>query len=451
MAENVQDDAQSGHIPPVDPAGESGTEVQAAAPLPSAVPPAYSEPVAAAPAPAQEPPIWAPQPPAAGHASPPPPPAPSVAPPTKSGVGKAVAASALVALLVGGASGYAGYQLADKSDASSTPTSSTSLSIPAADLSERSDNSVATIASRMLPTVVSIDVKGTSQEDIGSGFIVRSDGYIVTNNHVVAAAANGGDIEIKFNDGTTKPAQIVGTDASYDLAVLKVDAKDLPVASIGNSDNIKVGDLVVAVGSPLGYSGTVTSGIVSALNRPVTPGGDSQSSGGSNETAYISAIQTDAAINPGNSGGPLVNAAAEVIGVNAAMAASSGSSEGSAGSIGLGFAIPSNTAKRIVEEIIAGGKAATPIIGINISGGTSTNAPASGGATVGSVQAGGPAEKAGIKQGDVIIAVNGTPVDDATGLITLIRSKAPGDTVKLTVKTGDTTREVQVTLGTKSN
>lgn len=368
----------------------------------------------------------------------------------KSGVGKAVAAAAVVSLLVGGIGGYAGYQVAERSAPASSTVGSggnTAVSIPAADMSQRSDNSVASIAGRMLPTVVSIEVQGGSQADIGSGFIVREDGYILTNNHVVEAAANSGSIDVKFNDASSKPAKIVGTNASYDLAVIKVEATGLPVASIGNSDQAKVGDLVVAVGSPLGYSGTVTSGIVSALNRPVTPGGEGQNQGGSNETAYISAIQTDAAINPGNSGGPLVNAAAEVIGVNSAIATSS-SSQSQAGSIGLGFAIPSNTAKRIADEIISGGKADTPIIGINLTDNATGKVD---GAAVGQVVGGGPADKAGIKQGDVIVAVNGAPVADSVSLITLIRAKAPGDTVKLTVVTGDQTRTVDVTLGTKTN
>jgi len=222
--------------------------------------------------------------------------------------------------------------------------------------------------------------------------------------------------------------------------VLKVDRTDLPTASIGNSDAVQVGDTAVALGSPLGLSGTVTSGIISATQRPVTAGGQG-------ETSYINAIQTDAAINPGNSGGPLVNAAAEVIGVNSAIATLGGDFGGSAGSIGLGFAIPSNTAKRIVEEIIATGSATTPIIGVNLEINESTTS----GALVGDVTADSPAANAGIEAGDVITAVNGQAVPDGVTLITRIRSFAPGDTVTLTVESNGQTRDVEVTLGSKSD
>ncbi|MDQ1248680.1 MAG: hypothetical protein QG597_3053 [Actinomycetota bacterium] len=402
------------------------------------------------------PPPVSPPPPTAGDSYPPAAPnplltgaggptGPATPPSTKSGgsggMGKVVATAAAVGLLLGGVGGYAGYTLASNNDTTVSNTSgSTAISIPAEDLSPRAEDSIADIAQRMLPTVVSIEEQGSSGTGTGSGFIIREDGYIVTNNHVVEGAAGGGSLTVQFEDGTTEDAQIVGRNPSYDLAVIKVDASGLPVASIGNSNDMQVGDTVVAVGSPLGLSGTVTSGIISATNRPVTAGGQG-------ETSYINALQTDAAINPGNSGGPLVNAAAEVIGVNSAIASLGADASGQAGSIGLGFAIPSNTAKRIVEEIIKTGSASTPVIGVNLD----VENDATGGAAVGSVVADGPAAKAGIKSGDVVTAVNGVPVTDAVALITQIRSFAPGETVKLTVESGGKTSDVEVTLGSKSD
>ena len=356
------------------------------------------------------------------------------------GVGKAVAAAAATALLVGGIGGYAGYSLAAQGDSSATGNTSSTVTLDPEALSPRATDSITAIADTMLPAVVSISSESQADSGTGSGFVVRPDGYIVTNNHVVENSANGGNITVQFDDGTVEAAEIVGRNPSYDIAVLKVERDNLPTATIGNSDAVEVGDTAVALGSPLGLSGTVTSGIISATQRPVTAGGQG-------ETSYINAIQTDAAINPGNSGGPLVNAAAEVIGVNSAIATLGGEFGGSAGSIGLGFAIPSNTAKRIVEEIIATGRASTPIIGVNLEIDDSTV----NGATVGDVTPGSPAESAGIRAGDVITAVNGQPVPDAVSLITRIRSFAPGDTVTLTVESNGNTRDVQVTLGSKTD
>lgn len=392
------------------------------------------------------PPLLPPTPPVVGGAYPAagsefsPPPTPVKRP--SSGMGKVVAVAAATGLLLGAVGGYAGYSLADSTSPQETTsvTGSTSLSIPAESLSARAGDSIANIADRMLPTVVSIEEQGLSGTGTGSGFIIREDGYIVTNNHVIEGAVNGGTVTVQFDDGSMESAEIVGRNPAYDLAVIKVDVDGLPVASIGNSDNIAVGDTVVALGSPLGLSGTVTSGIVSATDRPVTAGGQG-------ETSYINAVQTDAAINPGNSGGPLVNASAEVIGVNSAIASLGTDVSGQAGSIGLGFAIPSNTMKRIVEEIIDTGQAATPVIGVNLSPGDD----AAVGATVGSVVAGGPADEAGIEAGDVITAVNGVSSLDSVTLITQIRSFAPGEVVTLTVTSGDQTRDVQVTLGAKTD
>ncbi len=224
--------------------------------------------------------------------------------------GMIMVTAALIGLLAGGVGGYLGAQVAD-----SSATTSTSASLPQSgvDKSERPDGSVAAIAEAVSPAVVSLSVSGQQGSGTGSGFVVREDGYIVTNNHVVEGGDGGGAITVQFADGRSLDATIVGRDANYDLAVVKVDATGLPTVVLGDSDGVVVGDLAVAIGSPLGLEGTVTAGIVSALNRPVTAGGQG-------ETSFINAIQTDAAINPGNSGGALVNAAGEVIGVNSAIA-----------------------------------------------------------------------------------------------------------------------------------
>jgi putative serine protease PepD len=288
------------------------------------------------------------------------------------------------------------------------------------------------------PAVVSLAVNGGQQGGTGSGFVISSDGYIVTNNHVVQPAAGGGTIKVAFSDGAELDAEIVGRDSSYDLAVIKVEASDLPTVALGNSENVTVGDTVVAIGSPLGLAGTVTAGIVSALDRPVT-------AGGRGEQSFINAIQTDAAINPGNSGGALVNAAGEVIGVNSAIATlSDGTSQ--SGSIGLGFAIPVNQVKRISEELISTGASTKPIIGVTLD-----RTFQGEGTRVDQVSPGGPADEAGLRDGDVIVSFGGRPVTDATRLIVDIRSMQPGDEVDLRVQRGGDTREFTVTLGSDSS
>jgi putative serine protease PepD len=296
------------------------------------------------------------------------------------------------------------------------------------------------VAAAVLPTVVQIEERGSSGTGgTGSGFVIREDGYILTNNHVVEGAADGGSLTVTFQDGTTKPATIVGRDSSYDLAVVKVDATGLPTSTLGNSDGVVVGDTAIAIGSPLGLDGTVTSGIISSLNRPVT-------AGGSGESSFINAIQTDAAINPGNSGGPLVDAEGKVIGVNSAIASLGETTTGTqSGSIGLGFAIPVNQAKRVSEEIISTGKSTHPVIGVQV------NVRYTGvGAEIAEVTPGGPSADAGLKAGDVILSVEGRQVADSTELIVAIRTYAPGDTITLGIKDGSGTRDVEVTLGADS-
>ncbi len=374
-----------------------------------------------------------PAPGADGYLPPPPgvsPQAPSSAPKKSSGIGKVVAIAALTGLLAGGIGGALGYSLADgQSSASSVSTGANPSNTE--ELSVRAQGSIAAIAAKVLPSVVSIEVNGGS----GSGFILSEDGYILTNNHVIESAADGGQIEVVLQDGSRNQAELVGRTPDYDLAVLKINKSGLTPSAIGNSDSVQVGDQAIAIGSPLGLEGTVTSGIISSLDRPVTAGGS-----GGTETSFINAIQTDAPINPGNSGGPLVNSEGQVIGVNSAIASLSDAT-GQAGSIGLGFAIPINTANRIAQELITSGTSKTPIIGAEIDFSYTGQ-----GAKVNSVTPGGPAEEAGIQSGDVIVAVNGARVDDAVSLITDIRKNAPGDEITLTLESG---KEITVVLGSR--
>lgn len=309
---------------------------------------------------------------------------------------------------------------------------------------DRAPESVAGIASRVLPSVVSIQVDGPSGTATGSGFVLRQDGYIVTNNHVVADAADAvsTSVTVTFSDGSEKPATIVGRTSEYDLAVVKVAVEGLTPLLLGDSDTVVVGDPVVAIGAPLGLVGTVTTGIVSALNRPVSAGDET-------DTAFINAIQTDAAINPGNSGGPLVDGAGEVIGINSAIAQPPGSLSEVGGSIGLGFAIPSNQVRRTAEQLIETGHATYPVIGVLLDQryegeGVAVAAVDRDGTPA--ITPDGPADRAGIHRGDVILAIDGRPVTDPDELIVAIRARTPGDTVVLHVRTGSDERDVRVRL-----
>ena len=333
----------------------------------------------------------------------------------------------VTALVAGVSGGAAGYYIQDR-----VAVSSVVLIQGSGDSSERPAGSIAAIAAAVKPSVVSINVTSASSSGTGSGWVVDSRGYIVTNNHVIAAAANGGSIKVILNDDQSVDATIVGRNSAYDLAVLKIDVQGLKALPLGDSSTIVVGDTSVAVGSPLGLEGTVTSGIISALERPVT-------AGGSGELAYFSGIQTDAAINPGNSGGPLVNSKGQVIGVNSAIATTGGNYGGQSGSIGLGFAIPINTAKRVVEEIINTGASTMPIIGVQLDMQSSQD-----GALIAQVQSGGPAEKAGIQAPLLITEIDGVRVHDPVGLIVRVRTHAPGDTVVLSTSAG---KKISVTLG----
>jgi putative serine protease PepD len=294
-----------------------------------------------------------------------------------------------------------------------------------------------TIASLVTPSVVSIKVTTSSGGGNGSGSIYKtsaSNSFIITNNHVVDGAVNSGTITVELVNGDQHKATIVGRDANYDLAVLKINVGNLPTIGIGDSSKVSVGDPVLAIGSPLGLANTVTSGIISSLNRPVTTGSLGAES-------YVNAIQTDAAINPGNSGGALVDSEGRIIGVNSAIATLS--SGGTSGNIGLGFSIPINEAKRIIDEIIATGKSTRPVLGVYFDS-TFTGI----GGRISRLSAGEAAEKAGIPVGAVITAINGVKTPDTESVIVRIRSLVPGAaaTVTVTLPTGGE-KTFKVTLG----
>jgi len=358
-------------------------------------------------------------------------------------LGVLVAIAAILSLLSGIGGGAVGYLLAERDDRAVAVDGANLGSAPARSVT-RPEGSIADVAARVLPSVVQIKVETSEGGATGSGFVVDDDGLIVTNNHVVDGAA--GSVTVAFGDGTEAEADVVGTSASYDLAVLRLDGRNLPALPLGNSDSVVVGDPVIAIGSPLGLSGTVTSGIVSAKDRPVTAGGQ-----GNSDAAYINAIQTDAAINPGNSGGPLVNLDGEVIGVNSAIATVGGVLGGESGNIGVGFAIPINQVRRTVEQIINTGEAQFPIIGASLDGryegdgARIATAPAQDGTPP--ILPDGPADRAGLQPGDIITRIDGEPVAGSSELIVAIRSRQPGETVTLTVRRNGEERTVDVTLG----
>ncbi|MGW6935628.1 trypsin-like peptidase domain-containing protein [Lentzea sp. NPDC054927] len=359
---------------------------------------------------------------------------PSPVPPRPKGRGKVVAGVAALVLLVGGLSGglggYLGYTFANESSS----VSSLDSPRPASQTSNAPAGSVEDVANKMLPSVVQIQVVTRTGAGEGSGFIISGNGQIVTNNHVIEGAAAGGEIKVVFQDGKTATAKILGRDPSSDIAVIQADGvSNLPVVQLGNSGDMKIGQGVVAIGSPFELSGTVTSGIVSSVNRPVSAGGDARNS----QATVLNAIQTDAAINPGNSGGPLVNMQGQVVGINSAIY-SPNSSGGQAGSVGIGFAIPMDQARRTIDEIVKTGKPKQTVLGVEVK-----ESP-DGGAVISKITAGGAAEKAGLKENDVITKFGDRRIESSDTLVAAVRSKAPGDKVTITLSDN---RTVEATLG----
>jgi len=349
--------------------------------------------------------------------------------------------AAVTSLLVGAGAGY----LAGSAAAPDSRESQNSLNQPVTDLVEEApDGSVEKVAAAVLPAVVSIEVLGQRSAAEGSGSIVSSDGYVLTNHHVIESGADDqAKITVTLNDGSRHPATYVASDVNTDVGVLKIEGvADLPTLEFGNSGDLRVGQQVVAIGSPLGLSATVTSGIVSALNRPVRAGQ------GGGESSLMDGIQTDAAINPGNSGGPLVDMQGRLVGMNSVIASLSSGGPGgqSGGSIGLGFAIPSNFAQRVANQLIETGEAKQPMLGVQVN----VMGDASEGAVIADVQPGSPAEEAGLKQGETIIRLNDRLIESADALIAATRSRDFGETVTLEVRgTDGELRTVDVTLSSE--
>jgi len=369
---------------------------------------------------------YAPRPPQPPWAAPAPPPA---KPPRRR---RTVALVATTALLAGATGGVVGAAVAPgervTTTVTSTPTATgtptTTVAVP--------DGSIEKVAAAVLPSVVSVQVSGAQGSGEGSGVILSTSGYVLTNNHVVEGASR---LTVRLQDGRSATATVVGTDPTSDLAVIRISGlSGLTPATLGSSGALKVGQTVVAVGSPLGLEGTVTAGIVSALNRPVTTGG----SGGQN--AILDAIQTDAAINPGNSGGALADLDGKVVGINSAIATLGSSVGGTSGSIGLGFAIPIDQAKRIADEIIRQGYATRAQLGVGV-------ADADQGAALSQVTAGGPADRAGLRSGDVVTRFGERPIDSADALVAAIRSARPGQQVTITYERAGRSATATVTLG----
>ncbi len=345
---------------------------------------------------------------------------------------------ALVAGLVGGGVGYGiSSSLDESSDGETTSLGASSGETPS--LAKRPPESVAGVVEKMQPSVVTIDITAGSLAGNGSGLIISDEGHILTNNHVASAGGGDGTLTVRFHDGDSKQAELVGRDPGTDLAVIQVsDKDDLTPVEFGDSDKVRVGDPAIAFGAPLGLTETVTAGILSAVDRPVLTGGTDPGSETGGDEAYMAALQTDAPINPGNSGGPLADGAGKVIGVNTAIA----SLPGGGGNIGLGFAIPINQAKRIAEQIISDGQARRTVIGVRLD----PRGPSNGGVRLGSVEPDSPADEAGLQAGDVITRFADRPIDDAVALVALIRKNAAGETVEVSYKRDGRTSQTSMTL-----
>ncbi|WP_353944570.1 trypsin-like peptidase domain-containing protein [Streptomyces sp. HUAS MG91] len=356
-----------------------------------------------------------------------------------------VLGAVLIALASGGVGGAIGSYLERNGG--------TDVELPqaGAESTHRAPGSVAGIAASALPGVVTIHTKGSSEQGTGTGFVLDNRGHILTNNHVVDPAGTGGEISVTFAGGESARAKVVGHDTGYDLAVIRVDhVRGLKPLPLGNSESVQVGDPVVAIGAPFDLANTVTAGIISAKDRPITAGGEK---GDGSDVSYVDALQTDAPINPGNSGGPLVDSKARVIGINSAIRSADGGAEldgGQSGSIGLGFAIPINQAKRVAEELINTGRATHPVIGVTLDmdyTGDGARVGTKGNSGGSSVSPGGPGARAGIQPRDVITAVDGVRVHSGEELIVRIRSHRPKDKLVLAVERDGKEREVSLVLG----
>ncbi|MFG2224815.1 S1C family serine protease [Streptomyces sp. NPDC048644] len=366
--------------------------------------------------------------------------------------GGLVAAVLVAALVAGGVGGGIGFWAAGRDDSSSTTVSSSGD--PGA--LNRKPTSVSGIAQKALPSVVTIEAQGaTGEGGTGTGFVYDKQGHILTNNHVVAAAADGGSLTATFSDGKKYNAEVVGRAQGYDVAVVKLkkasDAKLTPLP-LGKSANVQVGDATIAIGAPFGLSGTVTTGIVSAKDRPVA-----SSDGGGSSASYMSALQTDASINPGNSGGPLMDASGNVIGINSAIQSAGNGGLGGegqqSGSIGLGFAIPIDQARRVAQDLIRTGKPVYPQIGVQVTmkdTGNGATIPQTGNGGSDAVTPNGPADKAGLQPGDTITKLDDTVIDSGPTLISEIWQHKPGDKITLTYKRAGKDRTAVVTLGQRT-
>ncbi len=358
---------------------------------------------------------------------------------------RGLALVATTALLVGTASGVGGaavFSALNDTATGSTPSVTAPLSNTAPIVAP--DGSIQKAAAAVLPSVVKIGVLTDQGAASGSGIVISADGLIVTNNHVVSAGDGSGRITVTLNDGRTVAATVVGKDELTDLAVIRADVKGLTPAKLGSSGNLQVGQQVVAIGSPFGLQATVTSGIVSALNRPVTSG-----DGQSDSTTVFPAVQTDAAINPGNSGGALIDLAGRVVGINSAIKTAGGSGQSQGGNIGLGFAIPIDQAKPIIDELVAKGTASHARLGVKV-GDTANTESSDGqllqGAQLGEVTPGGAADKAGLKAGDVVTAVDSHAIASGDALVAAVRSHRPGDEVTITYRRNGQTGTVTAKL-----
>jgi putative serine protease PepD len=420
-------------------------------------PPAGGTPPGASPGPSSDPSPGSPPggpvppvPPSSGWHAPPPGGAdpdgrPWPAPPSPPRRGRLLAAVVAVAALLASAVGGGLLALALDDDDDTTPATTSFDAEPSSDDSDApaADEPLSQAAAEVLPSVVSIAVDAGPLSGGGSGIVISSDGQILTNNHVAAPAAESGNLEVTFSDGTTAEAEIVGRDPATDLAVIQAqDVDGLVPATLGSSSELNVGDTVLAIGSPLGLEGSVSSGIVSALGRSITLQGEGSpfGGGGPGGAAAIDAIQTDAAINPGNSGGALANTDGEVVGINTAIAALAGGATTQGGNIGLGFAIPIDTARDIARQLVEEGSVTHAYMGVSI-------VDADRGAMVAEVEPGQPADEAGLREGDVITRVDDTDIDDSAGLMAAVRANSPGDTVAVTYTRDGDEHTAEVTLG----